>query len=131
MAAVTATVKGVVFLSGPYDAGTPSSRARQVRAIIYCTNGSTQVAGGTDTLDIAVNTILAAATQNGRTYTLRTAAIAQMGDDGTDAFGGTISISSSLVSLTPKEDGDFSTNDTIAASAMTIPYGLFVLAEES
>lgn len=124
MAAVPAVVKDIKILAGHYDACEPNS-SKQLRAVIYVTNGATQVAGGTDTLDVNVGTALAQL-RNGATVTLRSWAVYQKGQDGTDAFGATGTVSSNVISLTPELESNWTTDDTIAASTMTVPYGIFV-----
>lgn len=123
MAAVSASVKDIVIEQGPVNTG-PVGTIKRMIVTIYATNGSTQVAGGTDTLDFNVTTILAQV-RAGSTYTVRAAFIKQCAQ-GTAEYAGTLSISAPTVSLTPKAVSDWSTNATITASNLTVPYGLTV-----
>ena len=128
MAVVSATTLDVQIVSGPHDAGkTPKNH---VRAIIYVTNGATQVAGGTDTLDVVVQTVLRTAFRNAKTYTLRSFAVAQTAF-GTDEYAATLADSSGTIQITPEAIADWTTNDTIPASDLTRPYGIFVTCEIS
>jgi hypothetical protein len=130
MAVVAAIVQDVVVESGPHDAGkTPK---QHIRAKIYVTNGATAVTGGTDTLDIVVQTVLRAAFRNAKTYTVRTFALCQtaFGTAG-DEYAATITNSSGTLSLNPELIADWTTDDTIPASDLTRPYGVFVMCEIS
>ncbi len=129
MAVVAAVVKDVVIDEGPSNAYRGS--VPRIMAKIYVTNGATQVAGGTDTLDIVVQTVLRARLANLATYTVRSFCVCQTGFDGTDEMAATISNSAGTLSLVPKTIADWSTNDTIAASTMTIPYGVIVYCDVS
>lgn len=134
MAAVTATIRDVVVEDAP--ASTPNGAAR-VRATIYFDNAATAVAGGTDTLDVAVNTVLRAAQRQGRTYTPRTWALVQPAQSSATEYAATIgtsgSGSSTTLQLTPKSTSDWSTNATVAASALAgqVPFGVQVLCDVS
>jgi hypothetical protein len=128
MAAVTATVLDCRIISGPHDAG--SSAKQHIRAELYLTNASTQVAGGTDTLDCNVQTALQTALRNAKTYTLRDWAVCQTAF-GSAEYAATGSVSTNTISLTPKSISDWSTNATIAASNLTRPIGISVICEIS
>jgi len=130
MAAVTATRVDNKVLEGSNDAG-PINTTRRVRAVIYVSNGATQVAGGTDTLDVNVATMLAAAMDNGKTYTLRDWMVFQPAQSSAATFAATGTVSGSTISLVPKTPADWSTNATITASSLVVPYGIAVIADES
>jgi hypothetical protein len=115
MTAVPATVAGIKVVDGEND---PATSSRYVNVLLLVHNGSTQVAGGTDTLDVAVNTALSNYFRSGETFTLRAAAIAKPAQSNGTVYAGTISLSGSTVSITPKTESDWSTNATIAASAL-------------
>lgn len=133
MAAVPGVIVGFKLLDQADDvfAGETTSRLR--RAVIYYTHGGTQVAGGTDTLDIVPATVLANEIRNGKTATMRYFALYSnaYGSNST-AYAGTLNNNSGTIELTPKSVSDYSTNATIAASTtLTRPYALFVAWSES
>lgn len=130
MAVVTASLVDCKVLDGSYDAGSINT-TRRVRAVLYVTNGATAVAGGTDTLDVVVSTLLAQAMRNGKTYTLRDWMVYQPAQSSAAAFAATGTVSGSTISLTPKTPSDWSTNATLGASAAVVPYGIAVIADES
>lgn len=134
MASVPATVRSIVIERGNDDVHA-SAIGNLIRATIYLDNdGGTAVAGGTDTLNLN----LAAAIQNdlrdGKTVTIRTAAINQALETQTSAgvkacHAGFLSMSSNTASITPKSTSYLTggTNSTIAASTpVSIPYGIYV-----
>lgn len=130
MAAVTAVRVDNKILEGSYDASSVNA-TRRIRAIIYVNNGATQVAGGTDTLDVNVATLLAAALDNGKTYTLRDWMVFQLAQSSAATFAATGSVSGSTISLTPKTPADWSTNAIITASSLLVPFGIAVIADEN
>ena len=129
MAAVTAVVQNVQIERGDDDARAAAIGNLQ-RATIYFDAGGVAVAGGTDTLDLAMATAIQNKVRNGKTVTVRTASISQAlttqllaapFTEVTHAGFITAAISSSSISITPKSDGYLtgSTNSTIAASTTT------------
>jgi hypothetical protein len=137
MAAVTAVVQNVQIERGDDD-----TRAAAIgnlkRATIYFDAGGVAVAGGTDTLDLAMATAIQNKVRNGKTVTVRTASISQAlttqllaapFTEVTHAGFITAAISSSSISITPKSDGYLtgSTNSSIASSSTVVivrPYAV-------
>lgn len=132
MAPVTATLRDFSILDNePFVQG--SSADKRVLLRFVFDNGSTQVAGGTDTLDIAVNTAAESRMRQGLTLTPRSWQLVQplIGAAEYAATIGTSGSGSSIVlQLTPKLSADWSTNATIVANGATIaPYVLHVLCD--
>lgn len=132
MAPVTAVLRDFSILDNqPFVQG--SSAAKRVLLRFVFDNGSTQVAGGTDTLDVAVNTAAESRTRQGLTLTPRSWQLVQplIGAAEYAATIGTSGSGSNLVlQLTPKSSADWSTNATIVANGATIaPYVLHVLCD--
>lgn len=123
MAAVTATRVDNEILKGNYD-GSGANAIKRLRGILYVTNGATQVAGGTDTLDVDVQTLLRAALGRSDTFTLRDWMVFQNAQSSSVSYAATGTVSSNTISLTPKTPADWSTNATISASALVVPYGI-------
>ena len=142
MSAVTAVVRNVVIERGDDDAR-GSAIGNLKRATIYFDAGGTAVTGGTDTLDLAMNTAIQNSLRNSKTVTVRTCCISQAlttqtsaGVEVTHAGFITGAISSSAISITPKSDGYVtgSTNSTIAAAAsasVVRPYGVLCTFTEA
>lgn len=132
MAAVSATVLDAKVIRGSVDSGT-NGNLKQIIIEVTITNGATQVAGGTDTLDFNADTAMRTIIRNGKTYTLRGAPqITQMATGASASYAGTISVAGNVVSITPKTPADWTTNATITASGLTVaPYKLQVMVEES
>lgn len=135
MAAVPAVIHSVTAVRGPDPTQAGDAAAINIRTFdILCDNGSTQVAGGTDTLDINVATVIPAWFRNGCTYTLRAHMMTQAArTTGSTEYAGTTATSSNTVQLTPKLASDYTTNATIAASALAggVPYIVTVCVTES
>lgn len=132
MAPVTATLRDFSILDNePFVQG--SSADKRVLLRFVFDNGSTQVEGGTDTLDIAVNTAAESRMRQGLTLTPRSWQLVQplIGAAEYAATIGTSGSGSSIVlQLTPKSSADWSTNATIVANGATIaPYVLHVLCD--
>lgn len=130
MSAVTANIIGVTIARGA-DANQAgdTAPARIATFNIFFNNGATQVAGGTDTLDVDVSTVLPLWVRNSQSYTLRSCSVIQIArTSGSTEYAATLGISSNTVQLTPKTIADWSTNATIAASALEggVPYGISV-----
>lgn len=107
----------------------PSGTAERVTIEVFGNNGATQVAGGTDTLDFDFSLAALAALRSGQTLTPRVAMVMQCGQSSSTEYAGTVSISGTTVSLTPKTPAAWSANATVAASALVIPYGLSVVCD--
>ena len=127
MATVTAVVQNVQIERGDDDARA-AAIGNLKRATIYFDNGGVAVAGGTDTLDLAMATAIQNKVRNGKTVTVRTAAISQAlttqllaapFTEVTHAGFITAAISSSTITITPKSDGYLtgSADSTIASSS--------------
>lgn len=138
MSAVTATVQNVVIERGDDDARA-AAIGNLKRATVYIDNGGTAVAGGTDTLDCNLATVIQNSVRNGKTVTVRTVAVSQALTTQTTAgvevtHAGYMTLSSNTISITPKSDGYLtgSTNSTITASLDVVrPYGVFVAYTEA
>ena len=137
MAAVTAVVQNVQIERGDDDARA-AAIGNLKRATIYFDNGGVAVAGGTDTLDLAMATAIQNKVRNGKTVTVRTASISQAlttqllaapQTEVTHAGFINAAISSSTIAIVPKSDGYLtgSTDSTIAASSTVVivrPYAV-------
>lgn len=132
MAPVTATLRDFSILDNePFVQG--SSADKRVLLRFVFDNGSTQVEGGADTLDIAVNTAAESRMRQGLTLTPRSWQLVQP-LIGAAEYAATIGTSGSgsniVLQLTPKSSADWSTNATIVANGATIaPYVLHVLCD--
>lgn len=130
MSSVPAVYRDMIAIKSPYDA-TSGTTPRQA-FVIFCDPGGTDVAGGTDTLDLAVDTILAAHAHSGRTYTVRSVAVWQTLRNATADYAATLAISTNTVQITPKSVSNWSSNATITgATAVAAPYGIYVLCDLS
>lgn len=123
MAVVAAVIKDFKVLEGPQDQ--TASTTKRMRVLFLIDNGATQVAGGTDTLDLVVSTACQNALRRSDTFTLRDWAVWQTGRSTSTDYAATGTVSGSTISLTPKTPADWSTNATVAASALVVPYGIF------
>lgn len=138
MSAVVANSVGVQLVRGD-DANVAGENAnfKVKNYIIYFDhnvggNTLTAVTGGTDTLDVAVDTLINAATRNNKTVTLRAAAICQCAHDTNgSSYSGTITISSNTVSVTPRTSAWNSNANLSASYGLDRPYGLFVTVNEA
>lgn len=129
MAAVNATVRDFKVLdNSPLIAGLTTTR--RILLMFAIDNGATQVAGGTDTLDLAVSTVAESRMRGGLTLTPRSWLIVQPVLGASVEYAGTITNSSGTLQITPKLASDWSTNATIAANGATnAPYVLHVLCD--
>ena len=144
MAAVTAVVQNVQIERGDDDARA-AAIGNLKRATIYFDNGGVAVAGGTDTLDLAMATAIQNKVRNGKTVTVRTASISQAlttqllaapQTEVTHAGFINAAISSSTIAIVPKSDGYLtgSTDSTIASSATVVvvrPYAVICAYTEA
>ena len=147
MAARTAVVRNVIIERGPDDArgSATDSVGTLKRATIYFDNNGIVVTGGTDTLDLDMETAIEGSLRNGKTVTVRTCCISQAlttkllaspYTEVTHAGFITAAISSGSISITPKSDGYLtgSTNSAIAASATVEnarPYAVYCTFTEA
>lgn len=128
MTAVPAVFRDVVVLRGPHDASAGTTK-RQAFVLFVDPNG-TDVAGGTDTLDVDVPTLLAAHVHSGSTYTVRSFAIWQTLRNATADYAATMTNSTGVLSLHPKTVAAWSSNATITgATAVAAPFGVYVLCD--
>lgn len=134
MASVTAKVRGVQLDRGDDDAtGAENANFKCKRYLISFDHNGVQVAGGTDTLDLAVDTAITGNNREGKAVTLRSACIVAPIYDGATktSFAGTITIASNTVSVTPKTS-DWTTNGTLLATHIgDRPYVLCVTVNEA
>lgn len=133
MASVTANVVGFKLLDQADDAFNGETTGRIRRAVIYYDHGGVQVAGGTDTLDLVVATVVQGEVRNGKTATMRYFAVYSnaYGSNST-GYAASVANSSGTIQLTPKAVSDYSTNATIAAATLlTKPYALYVAWSEA
>jgi hypothetical protein len=107
----------------------PSGSINRIILTLYATNGATQVAGGTDTLDFDLSSAAVHGLRSGETLTPRSACVPQCAQSSSTEYAGTVSISGSTVSLTPKTTAAWSANATVAASALVIPFGVKVVCD--
>lgn len=128
MAAVTAVRVDNKILEGNYD-GSSANAIKRLRGILYVTNAATQVAGGTDTLDVDVQTLMRAALGRSDAFTLRDWMVFQNAQSSSVSYAATGSVAGNVISLTPKTPADWSTNATIAASALVVPYGIAFIVD--
>lgn len=127
MAVVTAALVDMKILEGGQES--VGTGARRLKVILFVNNGATQVAGGTDTLAVAVDTLLAGI-RSGATFTLRDWAVWQGGRNSSNTeYVATGTVNGSTISLTPKTPSDWSTNATIAASALVVPMGILAVVD--
>lgn len=134
MASVTAVVQNVQIERGNDDARA-AAIGNLKRATIYFDNGGVAVTGvaSTDTLDLDMAVAIQNKVRNGKTVTVRTAAISQALTTQTTAgvevthAGFITAVAASAVSLTPKSDGYVtgSTSSNIGANlAVVRPYAI-------
>lgn len=145
MAAVTAIVVGFEMSQGDHQAAPGSNQGNEFKGYVSLSNGATQVAGGTDTLDCNLATTIQNQRRNGKTVTvinLYHVAVAECARNtsGT-AFDALLTISTNTISVRPKTPADGTTDATITASAIgddtgsvganARPYKLFVSWREA
>ena len=134
MASVTAVVQNVQIERGNDDVRA-AAIGNLKRATIYFDNGGVAVTGvsSVDTLDLDMAAAIQNKVRNGKTVTVRTAAISQALTTQTSAgvevthAGFITAVSASAVSLTPKSDGYVtgSTGSNITAGLPVVrPYAI-------
>jgi len=133
MGSVNAVVRDFKVLDNPPTIAGLST-ARRILLMFAFDNGGTAVPGGTDTLDLAVNTAAEARMRAGLTLTPRSWQLIQPGIGAAAEYAATIGTTGSgsniVLQLTPKTASDWSTNATIAANGLTnAPYVLNVLCD--
>jgi hypothetical protein len=139
MAVVTAVVQNVQIERGDDDVRA-AAIGNLKRATIYFDNGGVAVTAASDTLDLAMATAIQNKVRNGKTVTVRTAAISQALTTQTNAgvevthAGFITAVAASSISLTPKSDGYVtgSTGSNIGASLTVVrPYAVICAYTEA
>lgn len=139
MASLPATILNVVIERGADDGSVSAIGALRL-ATVYCDAGGVAVAGGTDTLGVALNTAIQNSARDGKTVTIRSACISKAlvttllaAPNTKVTHAGFMSVvgaaTANAVEITPKSDGYLtgSTNSTIASTAtvaVTSPYAI-------
>ena len=134
MAVVYASLRDFYVLNDMPITGVSAGR-RLLLGFVF-DNGATQVAGGTDTLDLSVSAsvdtlsgLAETRMRQGLTLTIRSCQVVQPLQSSSTEYAATLAVSGSKIQLTPKTVADWSTNATIAASAAVIPYIVHVLVD--
>lgn len=125
MAVVTASLRDVTILQGPFDQA-PSGTNYTVVAVYFDSNGVT-VTGGSDTLDLlTAGSQIAGFIRDGKTYTPRSLSLLQPYRTGSSNVFGTVAMSTTTLRLTPTTS-DFSTAATVTGSnPVDAPFGILV-----
>lgn len=125
MAVVTASLRDVTILQGPFDQA-PAGTNYTVLAVYFDSNGVT-VTGGSDTLDVlTVASQIAGFIRDGKTYTPKVMALLQPYRTGSSNVFGTVAMSSTSLRLTPTTS-DFSTAATVTGSnPVDAPFGVML-----
>ena len=125
MAVVSATVRAVTVVLGPFDQTSGGTDLRVVN--VYFDSAGVTVTGGTDTLDVAaLGATIAANVRDGKTYTPRALSLIQAYRTGTSNVFGTVAIATAALRLTPTTS-DFSTAAGITGSnPVDAPFGVSV-----
>tara|TARA_R110000868_G_scaffold62436_1_gene188646 strand:+ start:920 stop:1327 length:408 start_codon:yes stop_codon:yes gene_type:complete len=131
MAARTATVKGIRLVRGDdsaMSAETDNTRTHYAEVSLANDTAST-VIGGTDTLDLDLSTGIQNSRRDGKTVTVRSAAVCIPALVGSTFYTATNSLSSNTISLTPKLAADWTTNATLPANttATNRPFTVLVV----
>ena len=125
MAVVTATVRAVTSVLGPFDQASSGTDLRVVN--VYFDSNAVTVTGGSDTLDVLLlGATIAAWVRDGKTYTPRALSLIQAyRTTATNVFG-TVAMASTSLRLTPTTN-DFSTGATVTGSnPVDAPFGVSV-----
>lgn len=117
MAARTATVQAINLVRGPDDAyGNEDAKYTVFSAeLSIWNNTSNTVIGGTDTLDCDLATAIQNARRDGKTVSIRSAAVVGCANVAGTSYAATSSLSTNTISLTPKSS-DWSSNATLPAN---------------
>lgn len=120
MAARTATVQAVDLVRGPDDAyGNENAAFTMYSAeLSIWNNTSSTVIGGTDTLDCDLATAIQNVRRDGKTVSIRSAAVVGAANVAGTGYTASSSLSTNTVSLSPKTS-DWSTNATLPANTST------------
>ena len=125
MAVVSATVRAVTILQGPFNQATNGTDWRSV--VVYFDSNGQNVTSGSDTLDVAsLGATIASWIRDGKTYTPRNMALLQPYLTGSTNVFGTVALATAALRLTPTTS-DFSTAAGITGSAVVdAPFGVIV-----
>jgi hypothetical protein len=125
MAVVSATVRAVTVVLGPFDQTSGGADLRVVN--VYFDSAGQNVTSGSDTLDVAaLGATIAANVRDGKTYTPRALSLIQAYRTGTSNVFGTVAIATAALRLTPTTS-DFSTAAGITgANPVDAPFGVSV-----
>ena len=125
MAVVTASLRDVTILQGPFDQPTGGTDLRVV-AVYFDSNGQ-NVTSGSDTLDVlTLGASIAGFIRDGKTYTPKVMSLIQPYRTGSTNVFGTVAMSSTSLRLTPTTS-DFSTAAGITGSnPVDAPFGVSV-----
>lgn len=134
MSTVTvSTIKHIKHLDGPVDGANGETTTQVKNALIYFDHGGQVTAGG-DTLSLALNTLIQNATRNGKTVTVREAALAQPAwnlTTGAPIAWKTAALTSNTFTFIPTTN-DYATNLAIAAAdKIERPFAVFVCWSEA
>jgi hypothetical protein len=105
MAVVAGTVQAVELVRGPDDAyGAEAATATLFSASLSIWNNtsSTVDSAGPDTLDVDAAAAIQSARRDGKTVTIRSAAVVGAAVVGTTSFGGVATLSSNTVKISPR-----------------------------
>lgn len=102
-------------------------------SVILGVTTTTQVVGGTDVLRIAdVNASVGAFARDGKTRTVIAVQMWQLAATASTVYGATVSeTAANRVDIVPKSVADFSTNATLPATGVLIPYQVVCLCKVS
>lgn len=125
MAVVTATLRDVTILQGPFDQ--PAGGTNYTVVALYFDSNGSNVTSGSDTLDVTgAGAAIAGFIRDGKTYTPRVAMLLQPYRTGASNVFGTVAITGGAVRLTPTTS-DFSTAAGITGSnPVDAPFGVAV-----
>ena len=104
MADITGTVQAVELVRGPDDAFGSETLTGQLysASLSVWNNSASTITGGSDTLAFDAAAAIQSQRRDGRTVTVRTAAIVQTLIVGSTAYAGTVAIASNTVKITPQ-----------------------------
>lgn len=124
MAAITATLRNVTIVQGPYDQA-PGGANYTTVAVYFDSNGVNVTIA--DTLDLLLaGSAIAGFIRDGKTYTPRALALLQPYRSGSSNVFGTVAMSSTTLRLTPTTS-DFSTAAAVTgANPVDAPFGVLV-----
>jgi hypothetical protein len=122
MADYTGTVQAVELVRGPDDAyGAEAAGGTVYSAALSIWNDTANtIAGGTDTLAVNAATAIQSARRDGKTVTVRSAAVIGAAVVGGTTYGGTVSIASApTIKISPTNTASPWANATLPANTST------------